>query len=139
MKFFKIISFWPFLTQIGHKFGPIWSFNLCVAFVAIFALNFHSGVCTTTTFSFNRYSPCKIWKKLIDNACFLTFHNIGPNLAQILPTQLLWLEMTLFGKKTWRKIFVWSQVMPNSSDQNGKAGFTKSKRHLQFISINFMK
>ena len=34
----------------------------------------------------NRYSPCKIWKKSIDNAySFAFFHNIGPNFAQILP------------------------------------------------------
>ena len=42
-----------------------------MAFVAIFALNFHSGVCTT--FCFKSYSPCKTWKRLIGNASFFTF------------------------------------------------------------------
>ena len=31
-----------------------------VAFLAIFPLNFHSGVCTITNFCFKRYSSCKI-------------------------------------------------------------------------------
>ena len=84
VKFLKIISFLPFLMQIGQKFGPKLPSN--VAFLAIFGLNFYSGVCTTTTFCFNMYSPCEIWKKTIDNAHFSTFfHNIGPNLSQIFP------------------------------------------------------
>ena len=57
-----------------------------MAFLAIFALNFHSGVCTTTTSCFKMYFPCKIWEKPIDNvSSFTFFHNIGPNLALILP------------------------------------------------------
>ena len=72
MKFLKIINFLSFLTQIGQKFCPKRPSN--VAFLAIFALNFHSSICTTTNFCFKRYSsPCKIWKKLIENACFFTF------------------------------------------------------------------
>ena len=80
VKFLKIISFWPFLTQIGQNFGPKHPSN--VAFLAIFTLNFH--FCTTTTFCFERYSQCKIWKKTYWQCLFLYFfHNIGPNLAQI--------------------------------------------------------
>ena len=74
MIFLKIIRFLPFLTQTGQKFGPKCPSN--VAFLSIFALNFHSSICTTTTFSFKRYSPCEIWKKLIDNTCFFTFFTI---------------------------------------------------------------
>ena len=44
-----------------------------MTFIAIFALDFHLGVCTTTIFYFKRYSPCKILKKPIDNASFFTF------------------------------------------------------------------
>ena len=38
-------------------------------------------------------------------------------------------------------LLVWSQVARSSSDQDGEAGFTKSKKHylLQFILTNFMK
>ena len=71
VKLLKIISFLPSLTQIRQKFGPNHPSN--VAFPAIFALNFHSSVCKTTNFCYKRYSPCEIWKKLIDNACFFTF------------------------------------------------------------------
>ena len=74
----------PFLTQVGQKFGPECPSN--VAFGALFAIGFHSCVWTSTTFHFKRYSPCKIWKKPIDNVLFLYFfHNIGLNLVQILP------------------------------------------------------
>ena len=85
MKFLKIINFLPFLTQIGQKFSPKRPSN--VAFLAIFALNFHSSICTTITFCFKRYSsPCKIWKKTYWKCQFLyLFHNVRPNLAQILP------------------------------------------------------
>ena len=41
MKFLKIISFLPFSTLIGQKFGPKRLSN--VAFLAIFALNFLSS------------------------------------------------------------------------------------------------
>ena len=86
VKFLKIISFLPFLTQIGQICSPKLPSN--VAFVAIFALYKFPLRCmyTTTTFCFKRYSPFKIWKKPVDNNCFFTFfHNTGPNLAQILP------------------------------------------------------
>ena len=59
VKFLKIISFLPFLTQIRQKFGPKCPSN--VALLITFALNFHSGVCTTSTFCFK------------DDACFFTF------------------------------------------------------------------
>ena len=81
LKFLKIIGYLPFLTGIGQKFGPC-------GISAIFALNFHSGVCITSTFSFKRYIPHEKYEKslYIDNARFLTFfYNIGPNLVQILP------------------------------------------------------
>ena len=71
MIFLKIISFLPFLTQIWQKSGPKYLSN--VAFLAIFALQFHLTICTITTFCFKRYSPCKIWENLLDNACFFTF------------------------------------------------------------------
>ena len=58
VKFLKIISLLPFLTQLVQKFGPKSASN--VVFLAILALNFNSSVCTTTTFCFKRYSPCKI-------------------------------------------------------------------------------
>ena len=58
VKFMEIISFWPFLTQIGQKFSPYCPSN--VGFPATFALNFHLSICTTTTFCFKRYWPCKI-------------------------------------------------------------------------------
>ena len=61
------------------KIAEIWGLN--VVFLDIFALNFHSGVCTTTCFCFKRYPPCKIWSKCL----FYFFRNIGPNLAQFLP------------------------------------------------------
>ena len=64
-------TFLPFLTHIGQTFGPKHPSNMI--FLAIFALNFHTGVSTTTTFCFNRYSPCKIQKKPIDNDYFFTF------------------------------------------------------------------
>ena len=87
MKLLEIISFFQFLTQIGQKFGPKHPSDL--AYLPIFVLTFRSGICTTTTFSFKRYSPCKIWKNPIDNTHFFTFfHNIGSNLAQILPQDL---------------------------------------------------
>ena len=70
MKFLKITSFLPFLTQIWQKFGPKRSSN--VTFLAMFDLNFHSGVRITTNFYFKRYSPYKIWKKPL-NAHFFTF------------------------------------------------------------------
>ena len=71
VKFLKITSFLPFLTQIGQMFGPKCPSN--VACLAIFTLHFHSGVCTTTAFCFKRYSLSKIWKKLIDNNHFFTY------------------------------------------------------------------
>ena len=71
MNFLKIISFLPFLTQIKQKFGPKHPSNM--AFLAILALNLNSGVCTTTTYCFKRYSPCKIWKKPIDIPVSLLF------------------------------------------------------------------
>ena len=64
-------TFLPFLTQIGQTFGPKHPSNMI--FLAIFALNFHTGVSTTITFCFNRYSLCKIQKNPIDNDCFFTF------------------------------------------------------------------
>ena len=36
-----------------------------VTFLAILALHFHSGVCTTTTSCFKIYSSCKNEKKLL--------------------------------------------------------------------------
>ena len=48
MKFLKIISSLPFLTQIEQKCDPKCPSD--VAFLAI-ALNFHSGACTTTTYA----------------------------------------------------------------------------------------
>ena len=74
VKFLKIISF---LTIFYLNWPKIWSENpSAVAFLAIFALNFPSGVFKTTN----------IWKKPIDNTCFLTFfHNVGPNLVLIFP------------------------------------------------------
>ena len=60
-----------FSKLTGQKFGPKRPSNL--AFLAIFTWHFHSGVCTTTTFCFKRYFPCKIWKKPIDSAFFFTF------------------------------------------------------------------
>ena len=54
VKFLKIVSFLPFLTQIGQKFGSKHPSN--VAFLTIFALSFHSGACTTTTFCFKGIS-----------------------------------------------------------------------------------
>ena len=55
-----------------------------MAFLAIFALNFHSAVCTTAASSFIMYSPCKIIEKpiSIDNASFFTFFQ---NIDLILP------------------------------------------------------
>ena len=84
MKVLKIISLLQFLTQISQKFGPYYPSNVAVP--AIFALNFHSGICKNTTLCFKRYSPCKLWKKPIDNASFFTFLMTldGPNLAKIL-------------------------------------------------------
>ena len=70
----KLSVFFPFLTQIGQKFAPKRPSN--VLFLAIFALNFYSGICTTTTFCFKMYSPCKIWKNPIDNTRFFTFFTI---------------------------------------------------------------
>ena len=43
MKFLKIISLLPFLTQIRQKCGPNCPSN--VTFLATFALNFHSDLC----------------------------------------------------------------------------------------------
>ena len=71
MKFLKIKFFLPFLIKLRQKFGP--KCPLSVAFLAIFTLNFHWSICTTTAFCFKRYSPSKIWKKLIDNAYLFTF------------------------------------------------------------------
>ena len=71
VKFLKIISFLPFLTQIRQTFGT--NTHQMQHFYAIFALNFHSDLCTATTFCFKRYSPSKIWQKPIDKACFFTF------------------------------------------------------------------
>ena len=53
--------FFAIFDPNGSKFGPKYPSNM--TFLAKFALNFHSGVCTTTTFCFKRYPPCKIWKK----------------------------------------------------------------------------
>ena len=77
MKLLEIISFFQFLTQIGQKFGPKHPTDL--AYLPIFALTFHSGICTTTTFCFKRYSPCKIWKKtlLIIPISLLFFTTLG--------------------------------------------------------------
>ena len=81
--FLKIIRFLPFLTQIGQNFGPKCPSN--VAFLAIFDLNFHSSICTNTTFCFKRYSPCKMWKNLLIMPVSLLFSQhwtwFGPNFA----------------------------------------------------------
>ena len=68
VKFLKIIGCLPFLAGIGQKFGPC-------GISAIFALNFHSCVCITSTFSFKRYIPHVKYEKnlCIDNARSLTF------------------------------------------------------------------
>ena len=53
LKFLKIISFLPFLTQIGQN---IWSKcpSKC-GISSLFDLNFHSGVSKTTTFCFKSH------------------------------------------------------------------------------------
>ena len=56
-----------------------------MAFLSVFALNFYSSVCKRTTFCCKKYSPCKIWKKPIDNTClfsfFTTFCQIWPKVC----------------------------------------------------------
>ena len=65
-----------------------------VAFPAILALNFYSGVCTTATSCFKMYYPCKVWENPIDNASIFFFHIIRSNLAQILLLRrLVWLPL----------------------------------------------
>ena len=65
----------------------------------MFVLNFHSGVCTTTTLCFKRYSPCKIWKKPIDNASFFTFFTT---------LDLIWPKFFPKTKHTFFAGFQWS-------------------------------
>ena len=74
VNFLKIIIFLPCSTEIRQYFSPKRPANL--VFLAIFALNFSSNVFTTM----------QNIKKAFDNALFFTFfHNIGPNLAKMLP------------------------------------------------------
>ena len=56
-KLLKMISFLPFLTQIGQKSVQ---HPLNLAFLAIIAIYFHAGGFTTTTFCFKRHFPSKI-------------------------------------------------------------------------------
>ena len=90
MKFLKIISFLPFFTKI-------WPWHPSnVAFLDIFTLHFHPGVCTTTTFSFKRYPPCRIWKKPIDNMpvsllFFTTFNLVWPKFCPKTTSTLIFL------------------------------------------------
>ena len=72
-------QFFVILNNLGNNLV------LNLAFLAIFALNFHSGVYTTTTSCFKVYSPYKMWEKPIDDASFTFFLIIGPNLVQLLP------------------------------------------------------
>ena len=58
-----------------------------MVFLAIFSFNFHSVIPIITKYTCYMYSSCKIWKEPIDKASFFAcfFHNIGPNLTQIVP------------------------------------------------------
>ena len=71
VKLLKNIQF--FTISDPNRKKPYHPLNL--AFLAITAINFHSGGCgfTITTFCFKRYSPMKIWKNPNDIACFFTF------------------------------------------------------------------
>ena len=55
-------------------------------FLAIFGLNFHSGVCTTQLFALKGITHVKYERNLLIMLVFFTFfHKIDSNLAQILP------------------------------------------------------
>ena len=56
-----------------------------MVFLPIFALNFHSRVCKTTTFLLKIVPHVKYERNLLIMPVSLLFHNIGPNFAQILP------------------------------------------------------
>ena len=71
MKLLKIISFLPFLTQIGQKSGAITSFNHGIS--SYICLKFPLRCLYNHYFSFRRYFPCKIYKNLLIMAVSLLF------------------------------------------------------------------
>ena len=83
-----------------------------MTFLATFTLNFHSDVCKTTTFCFKMYSPCKTWKKPIDNAGFFTFfYSIGPTLAQFLLQGHTHFDFLLVSSTDINNNFNWNLVV----------------------------
>ena len=79
LKFLKIVSFLPFLTQIEQNLS-LTSFKCGISSqLAMFALHFHSGVFTTTALCFERYFSCKIRKEpiLIMSVFFTFFTTLG--------------------------------------------------------------
>ena len=88
-----------------------------MSFLAILAINFHSGGFTMTTFCFKRHFPSKIWKKQWYCLFLYYFHNIGHNLAQILPQDHTWFDFfagfqwSMLGNSINIKNFNWNPVV----------------------------
>ena len=74
-----------------------------MAFPALFALNFHSPVCTITVLCFKDIAHAKYGKNLlIIPVFFYFFHNTGLNLGKILPQDHT--HFVFFAGFQWNKL-----------------------------------
>ena len=124
MKFLKIVSFLPFLTQIREKFGP--HCPSYVVFLAIFAINFHSSICTTTTFCLKGIPHVKYEKKTYQKCMFLYFFC---NIRLIWPIKCCPQDHTHFD------FFCWSPAFAITNGKRQLPSILLSKR--KSLTANF--